>query len=190
MVEPALKENTSKTLYERAKKVLPGGVNSPVRAFEPYPFFVERAQGCKMYSADETAYIDYCMAYGALLLGHVYPDIMEAVTNQLPKGSLYGAPTEREVEFAELIAKSSPCMEMLRLVNSGTEATMHAIRTARGYTGRKKIIKFEGCFHGSHDSVLVKAGSGATTFAAPNSLGVPEETTATRSLYPITTLKR
>ncbi len=164
MVESALNETKSKTLFERAKKVLPGGVNSPVRAFEPYPFFVEHAQGCKMYSADESAYVDYCMAYGALLLGHAYPDIVEAVKNQLPKGSLYGAPTEREVEFAELISKSSPCMEMLRLVNSGTEATMHAIRAARGYTGRKKIVKFEGCFHGSHDSVLVKAGSGAATF--------------------------
>ena len=172
-----MNETKSKMLFERAKKVLPGGVNSPVRAFEPYPFFVEHAQGAKMYSVDNVAYLDYCMAYGALLLGHSYPDIMEAVTNQLAKGSLYGAPTEREVEFAELIAKSSPCMEMLRLVNSGTEATMHAIRAARGYTGRKKIIKFEGCFHGSHDSVLVKAGSGATTFSAPNSLGVPEETT-------------
>jgi len=171
-------------LFERAKKVLPGGVNSPVRAFEPYPFFVERAKGAKMYSVDDTTYIDYCMAYGALLLGHAYPDIVEAVKNQLDKGSLYGAPTEREVEFAELIAKSSPCMEMLRLVNSGTEATMHAIRVARGYTGRKKIIKFEGCFHGSHDSVLVKAGSGATTFSAPNSLGIPEEITRNTIVVP------
>ena len=184
MVESNLNETKSKTLFERAKKVLPGGVNSPVRAFEPYPFFVERAQGAKMYSVDDTTYIDYCMAYGALLLGHAYPDIVEAVKNQLAKGSLYGAPTEREVEFAELIAKSSPCMEMLRLVNSGTEATMHAIRAARGYTGRKKIIKFEGCFHGSHDSVLVKAGSGATTFSAPNSLGIPEETTRNTIVVP------
>jgi len=163
---------------------LPGGVNSPVRAFEPYPFFVECGQGSKMYDADGKAYVDYCMAYGALLLGHAYPEIIEAVKNQLAKGTLYGAPTEREVEFAELIQKASPCMEMLRLVNSGTEATMHAIRTARGYTGRKKIIKFEGCFHGSHDSVLVKAGSGATTFAAPNSLGIPEETTQNTIVLP------
>ena len=176
--------NKSKTLFERAKKVLPGGVNSPVRAFEPYPFFVDHAQGSKLYSADDAQYVDYCMAYGALLLGHAQPDIMEAVKNQLSKGSLYGAPTEREVEFAELISKASPCMEMLRLVNSGTEATMHAIRTARGYTGRKKIIKFEGCFHGSHDSVLVKAGSGATTFSAPNSLGIPEETTQNTIVVP------
>ena len=174
----------SKTLFERAKKILPGGVNSPVRAFEPYPFFVECAQGSKMYDADGKAYVDYCMAYGALLLGHAYPEIMEAVKNQLAKGSLYGAPTEREVEFAELIQKASPCMEMLRLVNSGTEATMHAIRAARGYTGRKKIVKFEGCFHGSHDSVLVKAGSGATSFGAPNSLGIPEETTRNTIVLP------
>ncbi len=174
----------SKTLFERAKKILPGGVNSPVRAFEPYPFFVECAQGSKMYDADSKAYVDYCMAYGALLLGHAYPEIMEAVKNQLAKGTLYGAPTEREVEFAELIQKASPCMEMLRLVNSGTEATMHAIRAARGYTGRKKIVKFEGCFHGSHDSVLVKAGSGATSFGAPNSLGIPEETTRNTIVLP------
>ena len=183
MVESNL-NSKSKTLFERAKKILPGGVNSPVRAFEPYPFFVECAQGSKMYDADGKAYVDYCMAYGALLLGHAYPEIIEAVKNQLAKGTLYGAPTEREVEFAELIQKSSPCMEMLRLVNSGTEATMHAIRTARGYTGRKKIIKFEGCFHGSHDSVLVKAGSGATSFGAPNSLGIPEEITQNTIVLP------
>ena len=174
----------SKVLFERAKKILPGGVNSPVRAYEPYPFFVECAQGSKMTDADGKAYVDYCMAYGALLLGHANAEILDAVKNQLSKGTLYGAPTEREVEFAELIKKSSPCMEMMRLVNSGTEATMHAIRTARGYTGRKKIIKFEGCFHGSHDSVLVKAGSGATTFATPNSLGIPEETTQNTIVLP------
>jgi len=184
MVEPALTESKSKALFERAKKILPGGVNSPVRAFEPYPFFVECAQGSKMYDADGKSYVDYCMAYGALLLGHANAEIFDAVKNQLAKGTLYGAPTEREVEFAELIGKASPCMEMLRLVNSGTEATMHAIRAARGYTGRKKIIKFEGCFHGSHDSVLVKAGSGAATFGAPNSLGVPEETTQNTIVLP------
>jgi glutamate-1-semialdehyde 2,1-aminomutase len=184
MVESDLSGNKSKTLFERAKKILPGGVNSPVRAFEPYPFFVECAQGSKMYDVDGKAYVDYCMAYGALLLGHAYPEIMDAVKNQLAKGTLYGAPTEREVEFAELIQKASPCMEMLRLVNSGTEATMHAIRVARGYTARKKIIKFEGCFHGSHDSVLVKAGSGATSFGAPNSLGIPEETTRNTIVLP------
>lgn len=177
-------EPKSEVLYERAKKILPGGVNSPVRAFEPYPFFVDHAAGSKLHSADGGAYIDYCMAYGALLLGHAYSEILQAVQNQLPKGSLYGAPTELEVQFAEQISKASPCMEMLRLVNSGTEATMHAIRTARGYTGRKKIIKFEGCFHGSHDTVLVKAGSGAATFGVPNSLGIPEETTKNTVVLP------
>lgn len=184
MVEPALTESKNKLLFERAKKILPGGVNSPVRAFEPYPFFVECAVGSRMYDVDGKAYVDYCMAYGALLLGHAYPEIQEAVKNQLARGTLYGTPTEREVEFAELIHTASPCMEMVRLVNSGTEATMHAIRVARGYTGRKKIVKFEGCFHGSHDNVLVKAGSGAATFGAPTSLGVPEETTRNTIVLP------
>ena len=179
-----MSESKSRELFERAKKVLPGGVNSPVRAFDPNPFFVEYAHGSKLHDADGKDYIDYCMAYGALLLGHAQADIIEAVKGQLSKGSLYGAPTEKEVLFGELIAKSSPCMEMMRLVNSGTEATMHAIRAARGYTKRKKIIKFEGCFHGSHDNVLVKAGSGATTFAAPNSLGIPEETTQNTIVLP------
>lgn len=177
-------ESKSKVLFERAKKILPGGVNSPVRAFEPYPFFVNFASGPKLYDADNKAYIDYCMAYGALLLGHANAEILDAVKVQLERGTLYGAPTEREVEFAELISQASPCMEMMRLVNSGTEATMHAIRTARGYTNRTKIVKFEGCFHGSHDNVLVKAGSGAATFGTPNSLGIPEETTQNTIVLP------
>ncbi len=171
-------------LFERAKKVLPGGVNSPVRAFDPYPFFVESASGSKLYSVDGKTYVDYCMSYGALLLGHAFPEVMEAVRAQLAKGTLYGAPTELEIQFAELIGKASSCMEMLRLVSTGTEATMHAIRAARGYTGRKKIVKFDGCFHGSHDNVLVKAGSGAATFGTPNSLGIPEETTRNTIVLP------
>jgi len=124
------------------------------------------------------------MAYGALILGHSFEEVVNAVRDQLGKGTLYGTPTELEVDFSEFISKLSPCMEMLRLVNSGTEATMHAIRLARGFTGRKKIIKFEGCFHGSHDYVLVKAGSGATSFGTPNSLGVPEETTQNTIVIP------
>jgi glutamate-1-semialdehyde 2,1-aminomutase len=181
-----LKENkvNSQVLFERAKNVLPGGVNSPVRAFDPYPFFVKRAEGSKLFDVDGKSYIDYCNAYGAMLLGHAYPEVLEAVKTQLIKGTLYGAPTEQEVEFAELIHKASPCIEMMRLVNTGTEATMHAIRTARGYTGRKKIIKFEGCFHGSHDNVLVKAGSGAATFGTPNSLGIPDDTTKNTIVLP------
>jgi glutamate-1-semialdehyde 2,1-aminomutase len=176
-------------LYERAKKTLPGGVNSPVRAFEPYPFFVECAQGSKLYDADGKKYLDYCMAYGALLLGHAQPEILEAIKAQLPRGTLYGAPTELEVQFAEAISQASPCMEMMRLVSTGTEATMHAIRAARGYTNRKKIIKFDGCFHGSHDNVLVKAGSGAATFGAPNSLGVPQETIQNTLVLPYNNLE-
>jgi glutamate-1-semialdehyde 2,1-aminomutase len=184
MVEPTLTTSKNQALFERSKKILPGGVNSPVRAFEPYPFFTERAQGSKMYDADGKTYIDYCMAYGALLLGHTNTEILEAVKAQLTKGTLYGTPTEREVEFAELISKTSPCMEMVRLVNTGTEATMHAIRAARGYTSRNKIIKFDGCFHGSHDNVLVKAGSGAATFGTPNSSGVPKDSTKNTIVLP------
>ncbi|MCL2172826.1 MAG: glutamate-1-semialdehyde 2,1-aminomutase [Candidatus Bathyarchaeota archaeon] len=174
----------SLALFERAKKILPGGVNSPVRAFVPYPFFVKRAMGSKLFDADGHVYIDYCNAYGAMLFGHAYPDVMEAVKTQLANGTLYGVPTEQEVVFAELIKQASPCMEMLRLVNTGTEATMHAVRVARGYTGRRKIVKFEGCFHGSHDNVLVKAGSGAATFGVPNSLGIPDETTRNTIVLP------
>ncbi|MCP8304769.1 MAG: glutamate-1-semialdehyde 2,1-aminomutase [archaeon] len=176
MVRLASGKTRSLELFERAKKILPGGVNSPVRAFEPYPFFVEKASGSKICSVDGASYIDYCMAYGPLIFGHSSEEVLDAVKEQLTKGTLYGTPTEKEVEFAELISKSIPSVEMLRLVNSGTEATMHAIRVARGFTGRKKIVKFEGCFHGSHDYVLVKAGSGAITFGAPTSLGIPEET--------------
>ena len=184
MAEPDLGKFKSKELFEKAKTLLPGGVNSPVRAFEPYPFFVEKAQGSKLFSVDGDTYIDYCMSYGALILGHCHAEVLKAVHEQLNKGTVYGAPTELEVKFVELIRQIYPSMEMLRLVNSGTEATMHAIRLARGFTGRKKIIKFEGCFHGSHDSVLVKAGSGAAWFGTPSSLGVPEETASNTIVLP------
>lgn len=182
MAKPALTK--SKQLFERAKQILPGGVDSPVRAFEPNPFFVNRAKDARIFGADGESYIDYCMAYGALMLGHANADVVHAVGSQLWKGTLYGAPTELEVEFAEFIRQLFPSVEMLRLVNSGTEATMHAIRAARGYTGRKKIVKFEGCFHGSHDNVLVKAGSGAATFGTPTSAGIPEETTQNTIVLP------
>jgi glutamate-1-semialdehyde 2,1-aminomutase len=184
MAKSGVVNNRSQELFERAKKILPGGVNSPVRAFEPYPFFVSRAKGSRLFSVDGSSYVDYCMAYGALILGHSFEEVLSAVRDQLGKGTLYGTPTELEVDFSEFISKLAPCMEMLRLVNSGTEATMHAIRLARGFTGRKKIIKFEGCFHGSHDNVLVKAGSGATSFGTPNSLGIPEETTQNTIVIP------
>jgi len=183
VAEPALGLK-SKELYERAKRLIPGGVNSPVRAFEPYPFFVNRAEGSRLYSVDGRVYVDYCMAYGALILGHAHDEIVNAVKMQLDNGTVYGTPTELEVKFAELIHELYPSMEMLRLVNSGTEATMHAVRIARGFTGRKKLVKFEGCFHGSHDSVLVKAGSGAAWFGTPSSLGIPEETARNTIVLP------
>ncbi|MGB9914296.1 MAG: glutamate-1-semialdehyde 2,1-aminomutase [Candidatus Bathyarchaeales archaeon] len=165
----------SEELFEKAKRLMPGGVNSPVRAFQPYPFFTKRAYGSRLVDVDGNEYIDYCMAYGALLLGHAHPSVVEAVRAQLENGSLFGTPTEQEVELAELICEAVPSAEMVRLVTTGGEATMSALRAARGYTGKRKILKFEGCYHGAHDSVLVKAGSGATTFGVPNSLGVPEE---------------
>ncbi|MEM2969247.1 MAG: glutamate-1-semialdehyde 2,1-aminomutase [Candidatus Bathyarchaeia archaeon] len=165
----------SEELFEKAKRLMPGGVNSPVRAFQPYPFFTKRAYGSRLLDVDGNEYIDYCMAYGALLLGHAHPSVVEAVRAQLENGSLYGTPSEQEVELAELICEVVPSAEMVRLVTTGGEATMSALRAARGYTGKRKILKFEGCYHGAHDSVLVKAGSGATTFGVPNSLGVPEE---------------
>ncbi len=168
-------DSRSQQLYRRAREVIPGGVNSPVRNYSPYPLFVASAKGAKFRTADSQEYLDYCMAYGALLDGHANPEIIEAVEEALEKGSIYGQPTEMEVELAELIASLMPSMEMVRLVNSGTEATMHAIRLARGFTGKKKVLKFEGGFHGSHDSVLVKAGSGATLLGSPSSEGVPSE---------------
>jgi glutamate-1-semialdehyde 2,1-aminomutase len=184
MVEIAIRKTRSEDLYERARKVLPAGVNSPVRAIKPYPFFVKTAKGSKLYCLDGISYVDYCMAYGPLILGHSFEAVLDAARDQLEKGTLYGAPTENEVKLAEMINKIFPCMEMLRLVNSGTEATMHAIRLARGFTGKKKIIKFEGCYHGAHDYVLVKAGSGATSFGAPDSLGIPAETTQNTIVLP------
>jgi glutamate-1-semialdehyde 2,1-aminomutase len=179
----------SKELYERAKGLMPGGVSSPVRAFKPYPCYIERAKGSKLTDVDGLEYIDYCMAFGPLILGHAHPQVVQAIKDQVEKGTLYGAPIEAEAKFAELIRDNYPSMEMLRIVNSGTEATMHALRLARGYTGRKKVLKFEGCFHGAHDAVLVKAGSGATTHSAPNSLGVLEEVAANTLLAPFNDLE-
>jgi len=174
----------SQDLYDKAKKLLPGGVNSPVRTFDPYPFFTSYAKDSRIYDVDGNTYIDYCMAYGPLLLGHAHPEVVEAVRQQLDKGTMYGTPSEAEVELAELLTKIVPCLEMVRLVNSGTEATMHAIRVARGYTGRNKVVKFEGCYHGAHDYVLVKAGSGAATHGAPTSLGIPQETSKNTVVLP------
>jgi glutamate-1-semialdehyde 2,1-aminomutase len=140
---------------------MPYGVNSPVRFYEPYPFFAVSANGSKIVTADHEILIDYCMGYGAILLGHAHPRVTETVKNQLDIGNLYGVPTEKEVKLAELIEEVVPCAEMTRLVNTGAEATMNAIRLARAFTKKKKILKFDGCYHGSYDFVLVNAGSGA-----------------------------
>jgi glutamate-1-semialdehyde 2,1-aminomutase len=151
----------SKQLFQDAKKIIPSGVNSPVRYFEPYPFFVKKSKGSLIWDVDGKRYIDFCNGYGALLLGHRRREIISAVSKQLKLGTLYCTPTELEIELAKLIQKNFSSMKKIRLVNTGSEATMTAIRLARGFTKRKKIVKFEGCYHGAHDSVLVKAGSGA-----------------------------
>lgn len=172
----------SEQLFGRAKKLLPGGVNSPVRFYEPYPFFATSARGSKLTTADHKTYLDYCMGYGAMILGHSYSSVIEAVRSQLDNGTLFCVPTEREIKLAEMICKVVPCAEMTRLVNTGSEATMHAIRLARAFTKRKGVIKFEGGYHGAHDYVLAKAGSGAASI--PASEGVLEEASARTAVVP------
>lgn len=165
-------------LFERAKRVIPGGVNSPVRAFKAVggtPRFVQRAQGAYFWDANGQRYIDYIGSWGPMILGHGHPAVLQAVQKAALDGFSFGAPTEREVELAEEIIKLVPSIEMIRLVSSGTEAAMSALRLARGATGRSKIIKFEGCYHGHADALLVKAGSGLATFGNPTSAGVPPE---------------
>ena len=173
-----MKTTKSEKLFKRALNLIPGGVNSPVRAFKAVnskPLFITKASGSKIWDVDGNKFIDYVMSWGPLILGHAHPEVISAVKNVLKNGTSYGAPTEIEVRLAELIKKMMPSVELVRMVNSGTEATMSAIRLARAYTGRKKIIKFEGCYHGHADSFLVKAGSGATTLGIPSSPGVPDE---------------
>lgn len=172
----------SEDLFNEAKKYLPGGVDSPVRAFKPHPFFVERASGSHIFDVDGRNYLDYCLAYGPLVLGHSHPDIVVAVKKQLELGTAYGVPSEKEIELAREVVMRVPCADMVRFVNSGTEATMSAIRLARAATGKEKIIKFEGSYHGAHDYVLVKSGSGA--MGLPDSPGVPEDTTKNTILIP------
>ena len=167
-------------LFERARAVIPGGVNSPVRAFRAVggtPRFIQRAQGAYMWDAAGQRYIDYIGSWGPMILGHGHPAVLEAVQQAALEGFSFGAPTEREVQLAEAIIGLVPSLEMVRLVSSGTEAAMSALRLARGATGRKRIIKFEGCYHGHADSLLVKAGSGLATFGNPTSAGVPPEVT-------------
>lgn len=167
----------SQRLFKEAKELIPGGVNSPVRAFKAVsssPIFIERAKGSKVYDVDGNAYIDYVLSWGPLILGHAHPKVVNALKKAIENGTSYGAPTSLEIELARLVLKAYPSMDKIRMVNSGTEATMSAIRVARGFTGRDKIIKFEGCYHGHADGLLVKAGSGATTFGVPDSPGVPK----------------
>jgi len=166
----------SHELFVEAQEHIPGGVNSPVRAFKGVggePVFIERAEGAYMFDVDDKRYIDYVGSWGPMIAGHAHPEVLRAVKAAVDKGLSYGAPTRIEIEMAETIGEIMPSMEMVRMVNSGTEATMSAIRLARGYTGRDKIVKFEGCYHGHGDSLLVKAGSGALTLGVPNSPGVP-----------------
>ena len=167
----------SEALFKNSMKIMPGGVNSPVRAFRAVnqnPVFIERAKGSKIYDVDGNEYIDYVCSWGPGILGHARGRVIDAVKEACNNGLTFGAPTEKEYILASLIQEFMPSMEMLRLVNSGTEAVMSAIRAARGYTGRDKIIKFAGCYHGHSDGLLVKAGSGALTQSVPDSLGVPE----------------
>ena len=176
-----MKISKSEELYTSACGVIPGGVNSPVRAFGSVsgtPPFIVRGQGARMYDADGNAYIDYVGSWGPLILGHAHPDIVRAAADTIERGLSFGAPTEGETRLAEKIRTLMPAIEMVRLVNSGTEATMSAIRLARGYTGRDKVIKFEGCYHGHADSLLAGAGSGVLSCAIPGSSGVPATTTA------------
>jgi glutamate-1-semialdehyde 2,1-aminomutase len=172
-----MNHSRSETLLVRAQKLIPGGVNSPVRAFRSVggtPLFIARADGSRIFDIDGNEYIDYVGSWGPMLLGHRFPPILEALTEVLEIGTSFGAPTEREVELAEEIRDAVPSMEMVRLVSSGTEATMSALRLARGFTGRTLTIKFEGCYHGHVDSLLVKAGSGMATLGIPDTVGVPK----------------
>ena len=168
----------SEQLFEEAKQVLPGGVNSPVRAYRAVgmaPRFITRADGVYLWDEDGRRYLDYVCSWGPMILGHNHPVIREAVERAVQDGLSFGAPTRREVEIAELMVELVPGIEMVRMVNSGTEAVMSALRLARGATGREKLIKFEGCYHGHSDSLLIKAGSGAATFGSASSAGVPED---------------
>ncbi len=165
----------SRELFEEAKTLLPGGVASPVRAIAPYPFYTVSGSGCRIKSVDGAEYIDCCLGYGPLLLGHAHPAVKAAVAAQLERGTLFGTPSELEIELARRITADYPSLDMLRFVSTGTEATMSALRLARGFTGKTEIVKVEGGFHGAHESVLIAAGSGALTHGTPDSAGVPPE---------------
>ncbi len=182
-----MSDPVSRSLFERATRVIPGGVNSPVRAFRAVggsPVFISRAEGAYLYGADGRQYVDYVGSWGPMILGHAHPAIVEAVRDAAGRGTSFGAPTELEVRFAEKLCALYPSMEMVRAVSSGTEATMSALRAARGFSGRDAVVKFEGCYHGHADFLLVKAGSGAATFGVPDSAGVPAATAANTITLP------
>lgn len=173
-----MNHQNSSELFAKAKEVIPGGVNSPVRAFKSVgcdPIFIERASGSKIYDADGNEYIDYVGSWGPMILGHCHPKVVEAIQKTAASGASFGAPTALETKLAEMVCVAYPNIEKIRMVSSGTEATMSAIRLARGYTNRDKVIKFDGCYHGHADSLLVKAGSGLATFGVPTSPGVPAD---------------
>jgi len=173
-----LTHKKSNELFTKAKRLMPGGVNSPVRAFKAVggnPLFIQSAKGSKIYDVDGNEYIDYVLSWGPMIIGHAHPVVTKALQKAAEKGTSYGAPTPLEIELAQMIRRAYPSMEVVRMVSSGTEATMSAIRAARGFTGRDKVIKFEGCYHGHADGLLVKAGSGAATFGVPTSPGVPKD---------------
>src|SRR5881227_2246157 len=182
----------SKRLFETATRVIPGGVNSPVRAFRGVggePFFVARGEGARIWDVDGRSYLDFLGSWGPLILGHAPTAVVEAISEAARRGTSYGAPTPLEVELAEAIAAAYPSMELLRLVSSGTEAAMSAIRVARGATGRDLLVKFDGCYHGHADSLLVKAGSGGATFGIPDSRGVPSVLAALTLTVPFNDLR-
>ncbi len=186
-----MKTNRSDAAFARAQLRIPGGVNSPVRAFRGVggsPLFIERGEGSRIFDVDGNSYIDYVGSWGPLILGHRAPCVIEALRAALERGTSFGAPTEQEIELAELISSIVPSMEMVRLVNSGTEATMSALRLARGFTGRDLTIKFEGCYHGHVDSLLVKAGSGMATLGIADTAGVPEAFAATTIALPFNSI--
>ena len=173
-----MQNSRSAQLFKQAQQIIPGGVNSPVRAFKSVgtdPLFIKSAAGSKIFDEDNNSFIDYVGSWGPMILGHCHPQVVAAVKKAVESGSSFGAPTELEVTLAEMVVKAVPSIEMVRMVSSGTEATMRAIRLARGYTGRDKILKFSGCYHGHSDALLVKAGSGAATFGVPDSPGVPQD---------------
>jgi glutamate-1-semialdehyde 2,1-aminomutase len=182
----------SKALFKKAVRLMPGGVNSPVRAFRAVggsPLFISKAKGAKIFDVDGNSYIDYVLSWGPMILGHAHPKVIKALKSAAENGTSFGAPTPLEIELAQMILNIYPSIEKVRMVNSGTEATMSAIRAARGFTGRDKIIKFEGCYHGHADGLLVKAGSGAATFGVPDSPGVPKSYAKNTITVPFNDLK-